>query len=167
MFQIGEIIVHPNSGVCEISDIRFERFSGSSEKYYVLSPAFSTASTKIYVPVSGNKVILRYPLSTEQVLSALSNATQSEFQWIDDEKQRMESFDSILKEKNPTQIIEMICALHKNKKERLLLGKKFRNNDEKILSEAEKIINQEFAFVLGISPDDIPEYIMKKLNIQE
>ena len=165
MFSIDEVIVHPNAGVCKINDIRFERFGTSNEKYYVLSPIYSSAPTKIFVPVSGNKVTLRYPLSKERILSAIEDSSKITTQWIDDEKQRNEKFNLVLKEKEPTAIIELLCELHKKKEERAAAGKKLRSGDERILSEAEKIIHQEFAFVLGIEPDDVAEFIMKKLGI--
>ncbi len=167
MFKIDEVIVHPNAGVCKINDIRFERFGMSNEKYYVLSPVYSSAPTKIYVPVFGNKIELRYPISKEQLSLAIKNSANIETQWIDDEKQRNEKFNNVLKSKEPTAIIEMLCELHKKRKERAAIGRKLRSNDERILSEAEKMIHSEFAYVLGIEPDNVPKFIMQKLGIEE
>ncbi len=165
MFKVEEIIVHPSAGVCKICDIRFERFGMINEKYYVLSPVYSTAPTKIYVPVSGERVKLRYPLSKDEISSAIENSVEIGDQWLDDDKQRGERFSNILKAKEPTAVIEMICELHRKKRERAQIGKKLRSNDERILSEAEKLIHQEFAYVLGIDPDDVAAYIMEKLSI--
>lgn len=167
MFKIDEIIVHPNAGICKIGDIRFERFGMSNEKYYVLSPVYSSAPTKIYVPVFGNKIELRYPLSKEQLLSAIENSASIEERWIDNDKQRNEIYNNVLKSKEPTAIIEILCELHKKRKERAAVGKKLRSNDERIISEAEKLIHTEFAYVLGITPDSVPKYIMQKLGIEE
>lgn len=167
MFEINETVVHPNAGICKICDIKFERFKTVCDKYYVLSPLYSTVETKIYVPVSGNKITLRYPLSKEELIFALENSLKIADQWIDNDKLRAEKFNSILKEKEPSSIIEMICELHKKRKEREKAGRKLRSNDERILSEAEKLVNREFAFVLDISPDDVPGFIMKKLNISD
>ena len=38
-------------------------------------------------------------------------------------------------------------------------GKKLNKNDEEILKTSEKLLNQEFGFVLNINPDEIPSYI--------
>ena len=167
MFCIDEVVVHPNSGVCRIADIRTERFASSAEKYYVLSPVFSTSPTRIYVPVSGNRIKLRYPLSKQAVLSAIDSSLSVKAQWLDDEKERNERFSSVLREKEPTAIIEMICELHKKRIERASEGKKLKSNDEKILSEAEKLIHLEFAYVLGIDPDNVAKFIMNRLNIED
>lgn len=167
MFSINEIVVHPNSGVCKISDIRTERFASSAEKYYVLQPIYSPSTTRIFVPVSGDKIKLRHPLSKQEVISAIDCSLSVKSQWLEDEKKRSERFSAVLSEKEPTKIIEIICELHKNKAQRASEGKKLRNNDERILSEAEKVIHQEFAFVLGIEPDDVAKFIMDRLNIEE
>ena len=167
MFEINDTVVHPSAGICRICDIRFERFGVTNEKYYILSPLYSSVATKIYVPVLGNKIALRYPLSKEQLDFAIENSLGLDKQWIDDDKTRNEKFNTILRNKNASEIIEMICELHKKQRERAKLGRKLRSNDERILSEAEKHINQEFAFVFGIDIEDVPKFIINKLNISD
>ena len=37
MFETGNIVLHPTEGVCEIDDVRSERFDGSKKRtYYVM-----------------------------------------------------------------------------------------------------------------------------------
>lgn len=167
MFKINDTVVHPNAGICKIFDIRFERFGMTNEKYYILLPLYSSIATKIYVPVLGNKITLRYPFSKEELEFMLKNSLHLDKQWIDDDKARTEKFNAILRNKNSSEIIGMICELHKKQKEREKLGRKLRSNDERILSEAEKLINQEFAFVFGITIDEVSNFIMEKLHISE
>ena len=165
MFKIDEIIIHPSSGVCRIVDIRTERFSSAPEKYYVLLPIYATAPTKIFVPVFGEKIKLRYPLSKEEVLSVIEKSSSIDSQWIENDKQRSEFFNEVLSEKDPAKIISIICELHKKRREKALNGKKLRSSDERVLSEAEKYIHQEFAYILDIKPDDVAEFIISRLGL--
>ncbi len=38
-------------------------------------------------------------------------------------------------------------------------GKRLNKNDDEIFKIAEKLLNEEFGFVLNINPDDVPTYI--------
>ena len=43
-----------------------------------------------------------------------------------------------------------------------LTGKKLHAADVKLLDTAQKLLHEELAFVLGISPEEVPEFIQKK-----
>ena len=43
-------------------------------------------------------------------------------------------------------------------------GKKLHIGDERILQEAEKMICDEFSYVLGISKEEVPDYIKKVMR---
>ena len=43
-------------------------------------------------------------------------------------------------------------------------GKRLRTNDEQMLRDAEKLLNDEFALVLNIKPREVPEYIRSRLE---
>ena len=51
------------------------------------------------------------------------------------------------------------------KKEVEAAGKKFSATDSKILKEAEKRVYQEFSYVLNTDEKNIPEFILKYLNV--
>ena len=74
MFQIGSTVMHPTAGVCTITDLRKEKFSGSWELYYCLQPVFDSANNRIYVPVNSEKVVLRQLISKAQINEILAQA---------------------------------------------------------------------------------------------
>lgn len=51
---------------------------------------------------------------------------------------------------------------HKNKCQ--ASGKKMHQSDERAFKEAEKLINGEFGYVLGIDQDEIAKYISAKVS---
>ena len=58
-----------------------------------------------------------------------------------------------------------VIKLHMRKKEVETAGKKFSATDSKILKEAEKRVYQEFSYVLNTDEKNIPEFILKYLNV--
>ena len=43
-------------------------------------------------------------------------------------------------------------------------GKRLRTNDEQMLRDAEKLLNDEFALVLEIKEREVPEYIRSRVE---
>lgn len=58
--------MYGNSGVCQIIDIRPEKFGEKEILYYILKPADNDKST-IYCPVDNNKIQMRKLLTIEEI----------------------------------------------------------------------------------------------------
>ena len=56
MFQLGEHVMHPQEGVCKITD----RITMDAREYYVLSP-LSDRKLKLYVPIPVSYTHLTLP----------------------------------------------------------------------------------------------------------
>ena len=65
---------------------------------------------------------------------------------------------------NHSDLIGMIKAIHFEKKGREEQGKKIHISDEKFLKEAEKILYDEFQYVLNLSEKDVMSYIFSRLE---
>ena len=63
------------------------------------------------------------------------------------------------------EIIALIAKLHLRKKDVEAKGKKFSATDSKILKEAENKVYQEFSYVLDTNKKNVPDFIMKYLNM--
>ena len=83
--------------------------------------------------------------------------------WIDDERLRKEKFKELVSRADTFELIQLIKTLLKHKEDVLARGKKMHMVDERMLQDAEKIICDEFAYVLGIAPDAVPEYIQREI----
>lgn len=58
----------------------------------------------------------------------------------------------------------MIDEIHGVQNEKKKSGLKLRQSDERVMKEAEKIIGDEFAFVLELSPQEMKNFIVQKLS---
>ena len=135
------------------------------KEYYELSPVYD-AKTVIFVPVDSESLQneMQHVLSSAEIDEIIGTSLNEEMLWISDNKERARSYTEILTEGNSTKILSMIKTLLNKKRELLENNKKLSANDLKILSSAQKMITEEFAFVLGIEKDKVEEYIVNKLN---
>ena len=165
MYSVNHMVMHQNLGVCQIIDIRQEEFAFSEKQWYdVLRPYYEGKNSLSYVPVNSEKVKLRKLLSVPEIYNELDQLTQKDSSWIENDKERQDCFVRILRDGDPTQVIQMIRNIHKKQEERSLAGKKLRAADEKILHDAERLLHQEFAYVLDIQLDEVIPFIMKKIQ---
>ena len=58
----------------------------------------------------------------------------------------------------------MVRALYMNMRAQAENGKKLHSADERFLTEAQRILNEEFSIVLGISPEEVPAFIKEQLE---
>ncbi len=165
MYQINDCVIYSGSGVCKIVDIRNERFDKTFKRYYVLVPIYDVCDTKIFVPVGSENEKFKHVLSADEIPVLLEQVSQRAPILINDEKQREQFFDEALKNGDRVSIIKMICQIHEKKREKKNMGLRMRISDERILKQAENVIDSEFAFALGIKTDEVGALIRKTLNV--
>ena len=158
-FKVNDNVLHLPEGVCRITEVIERRLSSDgTRKYYILVPVYDPG-TKIYFPIDGDVSKLRSLLTIDEINSLVSEIDDSETPDFDDEKKRQEAFLNILSRADRKELIMLITTLYEEKARKEEAGKKFHTTDERVVREAERIINEEFAFVLGIEPDKVPDYI--------
>lgn len=164
LYSKGDTVVCKGSGVCEIIDIKKERFADKAQNYYILSPLYEVCPTKIFIPVVNEKTRLRPLITKEEIIKSIKAVKDEERLWVDDEKARERVFSEILKSGEFTKIIKLVGEIYEKQKEKKQKGGKIRQSDERILKDSEKIISFEFAFVLDISPKEVKNFILKELQ---
>lgn len=164
MFKINDYVMYGITGVCKILDIKEEKDRNSViKKYYVLRPIYSK-NTIIKTPVSNMKISMRKIHSLDEVNSLITAIPSEETLWIEDEKSRNEKFKSMLKSGDCEALIKLVKSIYENKKSNRELGKKAYKGDEEIMKTAERLLNEEFAIILNISPDEVNSYIAEKMS---
>ena len=155
MFKVDDYIMYGRTGVCKVIDITNEKFiNGEERKYYVLSPIHNNNNTIIKIPLDNTKVPMRKIISKEDVTSLINDMSSMEALWIDDEKKRSNKFKTMLKSGKCEDLIKLIS----NKR----YFKKLNTTDKEIIKEAERLVNEEFAIILNISPKEVNSYISSK-----
>jgi len=160
--KISDTVIHMPEGVCKVTEIIERELSTSGRhKYYILVPVYDPG-TKIYVPIEGSGHKIRSLLSCEEVNNLIQDISEADYIWIEDEKKRQETYSDIIAGGDHKMVISLIRTLDREKSRKEEAGKKFHSADERIFKEAERILNEEFGFVLGIKPSSVPDYIKEQ-----
>lgn len=165
MYNVNDTIMYGTQGICEIIEIAEKEFMGTKKKYYVLKPVGDKAAT-VFVPVNSEKAEskMRRILSEEEICQLIECMPQENVKWIENENERKETYKKIIASGDRAELIRMIKALYLRKKEREADGKKLYLSDERFFKEAERILYEEFQYVLNIQKDEVLDFIVKKIE---
>lgn len=168
MFQIGDVVAYGATGVCTIDDIcltSLSRGGTKKQEYYILRP-IATPTCLTYVSTANALLVgrMRPILSKDEIHAMLDSIRSNPLQWIDDAKLRAETFGEILAAGLTCDLLRLIGCLYLAKKACNSRGRRFSTADERLLSTAEKVVNDEFSYVLGIKPEQVTAYVADHLK---
>lgn len=164
MFKVNDYIMYGRTGVCQVTEIRNGKSMGNAgTDYYVLSPVFENNSV-IMTPVDNEKVLMRNVISKQEIYSVIEAVSNEEAVWIDDDKIRNEKFKASIKAGICEDWIRLIKAIHLQMEEKKSIGKKISQMDEGVLKEVKKLLYEEFSLVLEILPEEVENFIYKKIG---
>lgn len=86
---------------------------------------------------------------------------------MEDEAQRREAYEQILRSGDCVGMARLIRALSLQKAQLGAQRKKLHAAEEAILKEAERELNEEFAYVLGLSLEETPAFIRNLIETDE
>ena len=79
----------------------------------------------------------------------------------------MEQFRTILVDGVTQKLLLMIRCIYMKKRELTEQGRKLSTTDENILKSAEKLVEDEFSYVLDIPQSDVGRYIRNLLHVSD
>lgn len=167
MFQVNDMVLYGTNGVCKLVDIDVRDCGGRMVEYYILKPIYASNST-VFVPVNNEKLTskMRYVLTKEEIDEKIRLIPESSPGWIDDERTRKERFKDIVSRADTFELIQLIKTLLEHQEAVMARGKKLHVADERMLQEAEKMICDEFSYVLGISKEEVTSYITDSMKTE-
>lgn len=169
-YETGQNIVYGSNGICVVDDIRRMKITSDSplEPYYVLKLKRDMKTT-IFVPANNMELTakMRAPMKKDEIISMLEEPEEYRVAWIADRRNREELFHEILREGTSRDLLHMVICLYKRKEELFREGKRLSETDTKTLKTATGLLEEEVAFVLEISSDDVAGYIMQKLGVTD
>lgn len=170
MFSVGDTVVYETQGVCKISEIMSMQVGNSTREYFVLKSVYEDKMT-LYVPVDNDTVVkshMRLIFTKDEVNEIIKSVSEGKsMEWIADDSKRKEYCNSTFKNGDRTELMRLIGMLYSRQKDMREQKKHFHIADERYLKEAEKLINEEFAYVLGIKRQEVHKYIMNCLGVKE
>ena len=103
-------------------------------------------------------------IEKDEIDELIRNAAEDTSEWIENDAERKDFFKSALASGDRGKIINVIKTIRLHKTEREESGKRLHQSDEAFLKEAEALIYEEFAVVLGIEPVKVLDYIMDEIS---
>ena len=166
MFNVNDYIIYGSNGVCMIEDIcvppKVDE-EHKNKKYYVLRPIYSKGNT-IYTPVDNTKVIIRKIISKEETKELIDSIPSIETISLSDDKARAEECKNALRSCDYNEWAKVIKTINIHKQERISLGKKIGQIEERLLHSAEDFLYGELAVPLEIPKDQVEDYIAKRIK---
>lgn len=162
MFKQGDTVVYGSHGVCRVVDVREETFGPVRQTYYVLQPKKDARST-FYCPVA-QEARLRGLLTKEDVQQLIHEMPQIDTVWDEEDGTRRDRFAAILKNGDHREVVKLIKTLYQQRRLRAEQGKRLPLADERVMKEAERLLYEEIAHVMEISPDEVITYIEETLE---
>ena len=166
-FQKGEYVKYASNGVCLIEDVSSLDFNPKAKDatYYILRP-LSTSSTTIFVPTDNELLLsrMRKLLTKEEIDAVIARIDTKNPDWPEDRKERANLFGEIVKRDDPVELLSLARAIYLRRAELNAKGKKLMATDGNVLEQIERLVENEFTFVLDITPAEVNEYIKKKMN---
>ena len=165
LYQIGEYVRYGSNGVCLVDDIREMTIAHTRDSYYILRPIIDRNTTFI-IPMHNDALQSRiHPVLTcEEVDEIIDSVQDNTMDWIEDRKQRMELFRSMLRVCDPRDILCLRILLAARKRDLLAEGKRLSPSDNNVLKQVVEITDNEFGFALGIPAQDVEEYIRSRMG---
>ena len=166
MFSKGEYVVYAVNGVCLIEEIGPRRNSEEDDKtYYILRPNNNPASV-LYVPVDNSILCgkMRNVFSKDEFDNIMAQAKNERMDWIDDRKKRISSFKEMLLQGDTKTLMLLADCIYRKRNLLKESGKRLSDADEHFYRAAERIVQEELAWVLGVSRSGALEYLITALS---
>ena len=165
MITVGDVVHYGMDGVCVVTDIVEKKLGGQMRRFFELHPYFRK-NIVIFLPVDNELLLsrVRPVLTREEVLTAVREINEVESIWVEPDAVRKEAYQQIIHGGEHRQLISLVKTLYERKQLMQEDGPKLRSADTVFLKDAERLINEEFAYVLGIDPASVPKTIQNELK---
>ncbi|MCB6993601.1 CarD family transcriptional regulator [bacterium 210820-DFI.6.37] len=168
MFQINDTVLYGAEGVFKIAEVTEMDFKNGKMDYFVLK-SLSNENATIFVPTENEALMakMRRVLSADEIYEMIKAMPEESPIWIEDESIRMKEYKEILLRGDHREIVKLIKALYLHRQKQKEIGKNLHKIDERFLKDAEKLLYDEFAYVLNIQPEQVLPFIHEQIQVDE
>ena len=165
MFEIGELIIYGNTGVCEVMGVTKPQMAGVSDErlYYELKPRFQRES-RIMTPVENSKVPMRRILNKTEAMQLINDMPNIDALRIESDKIREATYKECIRSGDCVQWIRIIKTLYDRRLERQRQGKRMTATDERYLRQAEDYLYSELSIPLDMPRENVESFITETIN---
>jgi CarD family transcriptional regulator len=160
MYNIGDLIIYSAHGICEIDDICEKTIAGVTKNYYVMHPLDNSHKLTISTPVDNERVIMKELIHEDDAQTLLYSFKKPGKLWIDNPNLRNQKYQEIVSKGNRLEIAKIINTLMRRQIEVELEGKKFYEQDKKLLIGLQNILFKELAIKLNMTSEEVHEKVV-------
>jgi RNA polymerase-interacting CarD/CdnL/TRCF family regulator len=155
-FKIGETLVEPTVGICQLEGIRRMNVDGLEENYYI----FKATNARVLVPKSQiDKRGIRRPMTRDDVKKIFTFLKIPVSPTRSDARLQYMSYRNVMKSGEPQKITKLLRDLYTLDQADELKGK-----EREIMDQARRFLCDEIAFVRQASKTNIMERINESLR---
>ena len=163
-FGVNDIVVYGTTGVCHIDGVEDVKLGRETKQYYVLTPVAQGSST-VFVPTDNELLLsrVRKMLTKAEIQNIISTLPSDTELWSDNPAERVRIYAEVLKSGDRGQILLSVRTLLMRRRSLSGAGKKLHITDERALRDAQRLLVDEFSYVLGLEPNQAEEYILNNI----
>ncbi len=167
MFGVGDTVLYGTKGVCKIENTEKRYVRSEYRDYLVLRPVFDMNS-KIFVPADSEaaRAKMQNVISADDAEKMIGSVATADTIWVSDDNERKQHYIGIMDKCDRMSILRIIITLHIHRAEQAERGRRLHQSDETVLRQAEKLLYDEFAYVLGVSPKEISQQIEERIAMR-
>lgn len=165
MFEVGQLIVYGNTGVCRVKEITTMDFDEEEGRlYYKLEPLFQDCS--IATPADNPKVFMRPILTREEAEQLIDTIPTREVEAFHSHTLRevAEHYEAAINAHDCAELVELTMSIYAKKKYVERHNRKFGSVDEHFMKRAEELLFGELSASLGIPKEQVPKYIAQRIK---
>lgn len=165
-FKEGQLLAYGTNGVCIVDEIKPVRLTSEMpENYYVLRQ-LRDEDSRIFVPVNNERLTskMRQLLTSEEIHQLVLKVNDDKFEWVKDRRARIEEFKNILAGGVSLELIRMITCIRERIADLDKDGKKLPVTDANTLKAAERLVDEEFSYVLKMETNELRKYLKKTIS---
>lgn len=164
MYQVGELVVYGAEGVCRVAAIGPLEMRGAQKgtDYYTLTPLYGAG--KIFIPVDTN-VSIRPVMTRAEAEALIDRIPEIPEEVYENNNPRLlnEHYQALLKSYDCVDLVRLIRAIYAKGQR----GRRLGQVDERTFKKAEEMLHGELAAALGIPPDQVKDYIFRRVEALE
>ncbi len=167
-FIVGDTVRYSTTGVCRVAEVTKQQFGKTAEEYYVLQPVHKK-ELQVFVPCKNEQLVskMKRLLSAAEVKALIAEMPQGDIAWEEDDQLRKTQYQQMLQNGSRKELIGMINAIYMHQKRLESSGKRLHQSDERFMEAAEKLLYDEFSYVLQIKPEEVLPFILRQLEPEE
>ena len=158
----GKNVVY-RTEICRVEGCETKCADGVNPRQYCVLAPVNSRSARYYIPVETAPGKLRELLTKDEILDLIKGMGAAD-EWGSNPALRKQQQSEIMSGGDYRRIAAMLRGIYLEKQRREAAGKRLNSTDERTMRAAEDMINGEFSFVLGIKPEEVPEFICREIQ---